>query len=60
MPDAHELERAYDEHAPALFAFLLNLTRNEADTHYLLQALFVKLGQHPKLLAQARQHRAYP
>ena len=27
-----ELERIYDEHAQALFAYLLRLTGNEADT----------------------------
>jgi RNA polymerase sigma-70 factor (ECF subfamily) len=38
------IERLYDEHAQALFAFLLNFTRHEADTHDLLQELFVKLA----------------
>src|ERR1035441_8848257 len=39
-----DFERLYDEHAQAVFAFLLNLTRHEADTRDLLQELFVKLG----------------
>ena len=56
MPD---FERLYDDHAPALFAFLLNLTRNEDDTRDVLQDLFVKLGRRPELLAGARDERAY-
>jgi RNA polymerase sigma-70 factor (ECF subfamily) len=27
-----DIERLYDEHAQALFAFLLNFTRHEADS----------------------------
>jgi RNA polymerase sigma-70 factor (ECF subfamily) len=38
MAAPRDLARWYDEHAQALFAFLLNLTRNEADTRDLLQA----------------------
>lgn len=44
-----ELARLYDEHAPALFAFLLNLTRSEPDTRDVLQDLFVKLARQPEL-----------
>ncbi|HET7625805.1 MAG TPA: hypothetical protein VFM25_11130 [Verrucomicrobiae bacterium] len=33
MRDDPELERLYDEHAQALFAFLLNFTRDENDTN---------------------------
>jgi RNA polymerase sigma-70 factor, ECF subfamily len=54
-----ELERLYDEHAQALFAFLLNLTRNEDDTRDLLQDIFVKLARQPELLAGARDVRAF-
>jgi RNA polymerase sigma-70 factor (ECF subfamily) len=53
------LERWYDEHAQALFAFLLNLTRNEADTRDLLQEIFVKLARQPELLRNARNQRAF-
>ena len=49
MSRERELTRLYDEHASALFAFLLNLTRNEADTLDLLQDLFVKLARQPEL-----------
>lgn len=57
MPTA--LERIYDEHAQALFAFLLNFTRDEADTRDLLQEIFVKLARQPELLASARDERAF-
>jgi RNA polymerase sigma-70 factor (ECF subfamily) len=54
-----EIERLYDEHAPSLFAFLLNFTRNEADTRDLLQEIFVKLAREPKLLSGVRDERAF-
>ena len=54
-----ELARLYDEHAPALFAFLLNLTRSEADTRDLLQDLFVKLARQPDLLRDVRDERSF-
>jgi len=59
MPGESELERLYDAHAPALFAFLLNLTRAEADTRDLLQEIFVKLARQPELLAGVREERAF-
>jgi RNA polymerase sigma-70 factor (ECF subfamily) len=54
-----DLERLYDEHASALFAFLLNFTRNEADTRDLLQELFVKLARQPDLLTGVREERSF-
>jgi RNA polymerase sigma-70 factor (ECF subfamily) len=59
MPATDELERLYDDHSQALFAFLLNFTRNEADTHDLLQELFIRLAQGPGLLAGVRDARAF-
>ena len=53
------LERLYDEHSQALFAFLLNFTRSEADTRDLLQEIFVKLARQPGLLKAARDERAF-
>ena len=51
MPSAPlNLGQLYDDHAQAIFGFLLNLTRSEADTHDLLQELFVKLATRPDLL----------
>jgi RNA polymerase sigma-70 factor (ECF subfamily) len=59
MPTRQETERLYDAHAPALFAFLLNLTRDEADTRDLLQEIFVKLARDATLLAGVREERAF-
>jgi len=53
------LARVYDHHAQALFAFLLNFTRNETETKDLLQELFVKLAKQPGLLEDVRDERAY-
>jgi RNA polymerase sigma-70 factor (ECF subfamily) len=54
-----DIERLYDEHAQVLFAFLLNLTRHEADTRDLLQELFIKLAKRPELLDGVRDERAF-
>jgi RNA polymerase sigma-70 factor (ECF subfamily) len=59
MSRATEIERLYDEHAQPLFAFLLNFTRDEADTRDLLQEIFVKLSREPKLLDGVREERAF-
>ena len=53
------LERLYDEHAQALFAFLLNFTRDENDTRDVLQEIFIKLARQPDLLAAVRDERAF-
>ncbi len=54
-----DLERLYDEHAQAVFAFLLNFTRHEADTCDLLQELFIRLAKRPELLTGVRDERAF-
>ncbi len=54
-----ELERLYDTHAQAVFAFLLNVTRNEADTREALQDLFLKLGRQGPDSDELRDERAY-
>jgi RNA polymerase sigma-70 factor (ECF subfamily) len=59
MAEAADVERLYDEHAQALFAFLLGLTRHEADTRDLLQEVFVKVARRPQLLAGVRDERAF-
>ena len=59
MPAVPDLERLYDEHAQALFAFLLNFTRDENDTRDLLQEIFTRLGREPGLLRGARDERAF-
>src|SRR5438477_6367520 len=59
MAAALDLERLYDVHAPALFGYLLNFTRNEPDTRDALQEVFVKLAKHPDALRNARDERAF-
>lgn len=53
------LDRLYDAHAAALYAFLLNLTRHEEDTRDLLQDLFTKMAREPSRLAGVRNERAF-
>jgi len=59
MPAGLEIERLYDQHAQPLYAFLLNLTRDEADTRDLLQEVFVKIARDPQLLHGIREERAF-
>ena len=59
MPSSPDLEQLYDGHAQALFAFLLNLTRNEADTRDVLQEVFTKLARQPDSLHGIRDERAF-
>src|SRR5580692_9715320 len=59
MPAGLDLERLYDEHAQPLYAFLLNLTRDEADTRDLLQEVFVKLARDGRLLGGVREVRGF-
>ena len=59
MPAELDIERLYDEHAQPLYAFLLNFTRDEADTRDLLQDIFIKLAREPKLLAGVRDEHAF-
>jgi RNA polymerase sigma-70 factor (ECF subfamily) len=54
-----DLEALYDAHAQALYAYLLDLTRNEADTHDVMQEVFVKLARQPDLLAGVRDPRGF-
>ena len=59
MPAGLDIARLYDKHAQPLHAFLLNLTRDEADTRDLLQEIFVKLARNEKLLHGVREERAF-
>ena len=59
MLDQPELERIYDEHADGLYAFLLNLTRDEQDTRDLLQEIFVRIARRPGILERARDERHF-
>jgi RNA polymerase sigma-70 factor, ECF subfamily len=59
MPKAPSLEELYDQHASALFGFLLNLLRNETDAHDVLQELFIKIAQRPQLLDRVKDVRSF-
>jgi RNA polymerase sigma-70 factor, ECF subfamily len=59
MATPSELERLYDDHAQALFAFVLNLTRHEADARDVLQEVFLKLANRPGLLDGVVEPRAF-
>jgi RNA polymerase sigma-70 factor (ECF subfamily) len=57
MPD--DLARVYDQHADALFGFLLNVTRDEGETREALQEVFLKIARRPAILQGARDERAF-
>lgn len=59
MAPVADVEALYDDHAQALFAYLLNLTRDEMDTRDLLQEVFVKLARQPDLLRGVREARGF-
>lgn len=54
-----ELARLYDAHAAALFAFLLNLTRDESDTRDALQEVFCRIASRPALMRDVRDQRGF-
>ncbi len=54
-----ELEQLCHRHSAALFSFLLNLTRNQADALDLLQELFIALSKRPEQLQSVRNERQY-
>mgnify|MGYP000911227604 CR=1 FL=1 len=53
------LAALYDEHASALFGFLLNFTRQEADARDILQEVFIKLMRSPGAMEGVRDPRAF-
>jgi RNA polymerase sigma-70 factor, ECF subfamily len=59
MSSPANLERLYDEHAQAVFAFVLNLLRHEADTRDVLQDLFIKVARQPRLLEGVKDPRGF-
>jgi len=54
-----DLARLYNDHAPALFAFLLNVTRNEAETRDVMQEVFARLASRPERFAGVRDERGF-
>ncbi|HZM01825.1 MAG TPA: sigma-70 family RNA polymerase sigma factor [Candidatus Saccharimonadales bacterium] len=59
MSSLPNIERLYDDHAPALFPFLLNVLRNEADTYDVMQEVFAKLARRSGLLDGVRDERGF-
>lgn len=59
MSDEPDLERLYDEHSRAVYAFLLTLTRDPEIASDLLQDIWVKLAHQPGLMLQARVPRSF-
>ncbi|MBN8249249.1 MAG: sigma-70 family RNA polymerase sigma factor [Verrucomicrobia bacterium] len=58
MPEG-ELERLYDAHAAALFAYALQLTRSESEARDVLQEVFMRLARREALPADLRDARAF-
>jgi RNA polymerase sigma-70 factor (ECF subfamily) len=54
-----DLARLYDDHGPALFAFLLNVTRNEAETRDVMQEVFARLVARPERFDGVRDERGF-
>ena len=54
-----DLQGLYDDHAQALFGFLLNFTRDIEDTREALQEVFIKLARAPECLAGVRDERGF-
>src|SRR5262245_60745660 len=54
-----DLGRLYDNHAPALFAFLLNLTRSETETRDVMQEVFARLAERPERFNGVRDERGF-
>jgi hypothetical protein len=59
MDRREQIERIYDEHSSSLFAFVLNLSRNEDLTREVLQEVFQKIGRRPDLLDNVRNERSF-
>ncbi len=54
---SRQLEKLYDDHAPAIFAFLLNLTRDEEEARDLLQAVILRASRVPRFtMRRPRQY----
>jgi len=54
-----DLGDIYDTHAPAVFAYLLNATRNYADASDILQEVFMKVAAQPQLLEGVARPRSW-
>ena len=59
MTPSGPLEALYQEHAPALYRFLIRLTGNEAEVKDVLQEVFIRLAKSPGILEDVESPRAY-
>jgi len=59
MTPPDPLEKLYQDHAPALFRFLIRLTGNEAEVKDILQEIFVRVAKSPDMLKKVDSPRAY-
>jgi RNA polymerase sigma-70 factor, ECF subfamily len=59
MTPPDPLETLYQDHAPALFRFLIRLTGDEAEVKDILQEIFIRLAKSPGLLKEVESPRAY-
>ncbi|MCF7708824.1 MAG: sigma-70 family RNA polymerase sigma factor [Verrucomicrobia bacterium] len=59
MPCHSEIERIYDQNSQAMYAYLINMLRNEDDVYDVIQSVFEKITIHPKVLRMMRNERAY-
>ena len=59
MGPLQQIKKLYDQHAQALFHFLLNYTHSEADSLDLLQEVFLKISRRPELLQGIREERSF-
>lgn len=50
MASPPDIEGLYDAHGAALYGFLLNLTRDEAETRDLVQEVFLRIARRPAIL----------
>ena len=53
------LDRVYDEHAQALFGFVWNATRSDAETQDVIHEVFARLANDPSSLMEAKHERAF-
>ena len=59
MTPPDPLETLYQDHAAALFRFLIRLTGDEAEVKDILQEIFVRLAKSPELLKEVESPRSY-
>lgn len=57
--DEHILSTLYDQHASALYCFVMSLTRNEVMTEDILQDIFCRIAREPRRVAHVSNLRSY-